>query len=215
ALGPNPLPELTEKEAPCRNPGRNPRDAWIPTCLPPTDGPLCYRLQSSVQPAAVVGRFHIFHFMMAGKTLELGKFWPGRRGTLLGAPGQPFQTLTQGYRLPHGAVFATPLILRDAPMRRQYGSKRVLLNDMLRVTRRKQFVINITRFIPHMTRHTFFCPFDQIAGVVHTLFQQVLIFTINVILQPDACRPMARFTTDAIFELKLRTTRCLRRIHGM
>src|SRR4029453_15317482 len=120
---------LTENKVPCRIPGRNTRDARIPTCLPPTDGPLCYRLQSSVRPAAEVRRFHIFHLVVAGKTLELGKFGPGWRGTLLGAPGQPFQTLAQGHRLSHSPVFAAALILRDAPMRRQDGGKRVELKD--------------------------------------------------------------------------------------
>ena len=86
--------------------------------------------------------------MVAGKTLELGKFWPGRRATLLGAPGQPFQTLAQGHRLSHYPGFAAALILRDAPMRGQYGGKRVELKDEVGMTRRNQLVINITRVIP-------------------------------------------------------------------
>ena len=99
-------------------------------------------------------------------------------------------------------------------MRRQYGGKRIEFKDEVGMTRRDQLVINITRLIPHMTLYTFFCPFGQIAVLYIPSFNKSSYY--------DQCGSPARrqsaagrFTTDAIFELKLRTTRLLRSIHGM
>jgi hypothetical protein len=98
--------------------------------------------------------------MVAGKTLEFSKLWPGRRRLLLRTPGQPFETLTQGYSLAHDPGFPAALILGNTPMRWEDSGKRVEFKDEVWMTCGNQFVIDIAGLISYVTRHTLFRPFS-------------------------------------------------------
>src|SRR5262249_22124860 len=149
-------------------PGWDPRHSWIPPLLPPTDVPRRAFLQPVLLATPIIGGFNIVHVMMAGKTLELGKFRPGRRGTLLGAPSQPLQTLAQGHHLPHSpGPSAHTIAWSRAPVRRQHGGVGLEIKDQIRMASRDQLVIDISALISHMTRDALLSPFDQVTRVIH------------------------------------------------
>jgi hypothetical protein len=86
--------------------------------------------------------------MVAGKTLEFSKLWPGRRRLLLRPPGQPLETLTQGYGLANDPGFPAALILGNTPMRWEDSGKCVEFKDEVRMPCGNQFVIDIAGLIP-------------------------------------------------------------------
>jgi hypothetical protein len=90
--------------------------------------------------------------MMAGKTLELGKFWPGCRSPLPRPPRQSFQALPQGDYLPHGPRPASHTVAwSGTPMQWHHGSIGLEIKDQIRMTSRNQLMVNVADRISNVT----------------------------------------------------------------